>query len=191
MARSKHFKDDFDKWTKWKIENQRLKRYGQEKVVLNKFDDLAGLNEEFLNEVKYLSILFWAIGQNLNNPEKKIFFGALPYIAPEVLGGEEYTQAADVYSFGIVAYEIVTDLAMKICNGLRPKIPFHVPKLITRIIMCCWDARVTHRPTFKELYKLYNKLFKYYSDYYYEYNEITIQIKKAEEFSTSTNASIN
>ncbi|RHZ82407.1 hypothetical protein Glove_109g43 [Diversispora epigaea] len=115
----------------------------------------------------------------------------------KVLGGEEYTKAADVYSFGIVAYEIVTglspyydiphnkDLAMKICNGLRPKIPFHVSKLITRIIMYCWDARVTHKPTFKELY---NKLSKYYSDYYYEYNEIAIQIKKAEEFSTSTNA---
>ncbi|RHZ78271.1 hypothetical protein Glove_166g121 [Diversispora epigaea] len=25
-----------------------------------------------------------------------------------------------------------TNFAMKICNGLRPKIPFHIPKLITR-----------------------------------------------------------
>ncbi|RHZ76608.1 hypothetical protein Glove_195g19 [Diversispora epigaea] len=70
------------------------------------------------------------------------------YIAPEVLSGEkEYTKAADIYSFGIIAYEMITgfppypdlphDLATKICNGngLRPKIPFHTPKLITRIIM--------------------------------------------------------
>ncbi|RHZ82558.1 hypothetical protein Glove_109g35 [Diversispora epigaea] len=139
------------------------------------------------------------VGQNPNNPEKKIF-GVLPYIAPEVLGGEEYTKAADVYSFGIIAYEIVTglppyyniphnkDLAMKICNGLRPKIPFHNPNLITRMIMRCWDARITYRPTFKELE---NELFKYCVDYnetYYKNNKITIQIKKAEEFSTSTNA---
>ncbi|RHZ79981.1 hypothetical protein Glove_139g165 [Diversispora epigaea] len=77
------------------------------------------------------------IGTNPNNPEKKNIFGVLPYIAPEVLSDdEEYTKAADVYSFGIIAYEIITgippypdiphdeDLAIKICNGLRPK--FHL-----------------------------------------------------------------
>ncbi|RHZ87152.1 hypothetical protein Glove_40g27 [Diversispora epigaea] len=139
------------------------------------------------------------IGANPNNPEKKNIFGVLPYIAPEVLSGEEYTKAADVYSFGIIAYEMVTgfppypdiphdkDLAMKICNGLRPKIPFHIPKLITRMIMRCWDARVTYRPTFEELK---DELLKYYDDYcrYLEDrknkdSEIVIQIKKAEEFS--------
>ncbi|RHZ83801.1 hypothetical protein Glove_87g236 [Diversispora epigaea] len=140
------------------------------------------------------------IGENPNNPEKKNIFGVLPYIAPEVLSGdEEYTKAADVYSFGIIAYEIVTgfppypdiphdkDLAMKICNGLRPKIPFHIPKLITRMIMRCWDARVTNRPTFKELE---DELDKYYNDYRNyisegKNSEIGIQIKKAEEFSAN------
>ncbi|RHZ87166.1 hypothetical protein Glove_40g101 [Diversispora epigaea] len=137
---------------------------------------------------------------NPNNPEKKKIFGVLPYIAPEVLSGdEEYTKAADVYSFGIIAYEIVTgfppypdiphdkDLAMKICNGLRPKIPFHIPKLITRMIMRCWDARVTYRPTFKELYdelrKNFNDYYKYLEDRKNKDSEIVIQIKKAEEFS--------
>ncbi|RHZ43776.1 hypothetical protein Glove_856g52 [Diversispora epigaea] len=133
------------------------------------------------------------IGANPNNPEKKNIVGVLPYIAPEVLSGdEEYTKAADVYSFGIIAYEMIMgfppypdiphdkDLAMKICNGLRPKIPFHIPKLITRMIMRCWDARVTHRLTFKELN---------YDDYFRKVknkdSEIVIQIKKAEEFSAN------
>ncbi|RHZ87542.1 hypothetical protein Glove_33g97 [Diversispora epigaea] len=134
------------------------------------------------------------IGVNPNNPEKKNIFGVLPYIAPEVLSGdEEYTKAADVYSFGIIAYEIVTgfppypdiphdeDLAMKICNGLQPKIPFHTPKLITRMIMRCWDARVTHRPTFEELYDEFRKC---YFDYYNDKNsEIRIQIKNSEKLS--------
>ncbi|RHZ74203.1 hypothetical protein Glove_227g125 [Diversispora epigaea] len=141
------------------------------------------------------------IGANPNNPEKKNIFGVLPYIAPEVLSGEEYTKAADVYSFGIIIYEMVTgfppypdiphdkDLAIKICNGLRPKIPFHTPKFITRMIMRCWDARVTNRPTFEGLR---DELYKYCSDYkdYFEEGknkdlEIIIQIKKAEEFSAN------
>ncbi|RHZ83286.1 hypothetical protein Glove_97g82 [Diversispora epigaea] len=126
------------------------------------------------------------------NPQKNIISGVLPYIAPEVLGGEEYAKAADVYSFAFVAYEIITGippyhdvshdkyLAFKICKGLRPKIPSHTPKLITQIIMRCWDARTTHRPTFKELRE---ELDKYYSNYKNDSGEITIQIKKAENFS--------
>ncbi|RHZ74595.1 hypothetical protein Glove_220g49 [Diversispora epigaea] len=108
------------------------------------------------------------------NSQKNTISGVLPYIAPEVLIGEEYTKPADVYSFVFVAYEIITglppyhnvshdnDLALKICNGFRPKIPIHTPKLITQIIMRCWDARITKRPTFEELHK---KLNKYLEDY--------------------------
>ncbi|RHZ75091.1 hypothetical protein Glove_217g176 [Diversispora epigaea] len=71
------------------------------------------------------------IRTNSNNPRKKNIFGVLPYIAPEVLSGdEEYTKAADIYLYGIIAYEIIAgfppypdiphdkDLVMKICNGL-------------------------------------------------------------------------
>src|SRR6185369_8634495 len=135
------------------------------------------------------------ITENIKNSQKNTISGVLPYIAPEVLSGEEYTKAADVYSFAFVAYEMITglppyhdvshdkDLAFKICNGFRPKIPFYTPKLITQIIMRCWDARTTHRPTFEELYK---ELYKHYRDYNKNNrnnnNEITIQIKEAEEF---------
>lgn len=38
------------------------------------------------------------------------FKGMLPYIAPEVLRGEKYTSAADVYSFGMMMYEVLTGL---------------------------------------------------------------------------------
>ena len=45
------------------------------------------------------------------NENKKIY-GVLPYVAPEVLRGKEYTQASDIYGFGIIAHEI--------CTGLPP-----------------------------------------------------------------------
>ncbi|RHZ88839.1 hypothetical protein Glove_21g72 [Diversispora epigaea] len=134
------------------------------------------------------------VGKSLENSNKRNIFGVLPYVAPEVLCGEENTKAADVYSFGIVTYELPhdRDLARQICDGLRPKIPFHTPKLITRIIMRCWDARVTHRPTFKELEKELWKYHYYYKDNGYKNNyEITFQILKAAKFSKHLNNTMN
>ena len=57
-------------------------------------------------------------------------YGVMPYLAPEVLKGEQYTQAADIYSFGIIMIEILTgrrpfdgynfdaELAVMICHRL-------------------------------------------------------------------------
>src|SRR4051812_10585973 len=67
------------------------------------------------------------------NTSEKTIYGVLPYIAPEILRGQNYTKAADVYSFGIIMYEIISglppyydlshdeNLAIKICQGLRPR----------------------------------------------------------------------
>ncbi|RHZ85744.1 hypothetical protein Glove_60g130 [Diversispora epigaea] len=172
----------------------RLKNIHKLDIVHQDFHPGNILSSNFKVTIKISDFgLSKLIGINPNNPEKKNIFGVLPYIAPEVLSGdEEYTKAADVYSFGIIAYEMVTsfppypdishdkDLAMKICNGLRPKIPFHTPKLITRMIMRCWDARVTHRPTFEELF---DELKKYRKDYDNKDSEIRIQIENSEKLS--------
>src|SRR5207248_6978822 len=59
--------------------------------------------------------------------------GVLPYIAPEVLNGKQYTFSSDIYSFGIIMAEVSSgkppfherihdaSLALAICNGLRPE----------------------------------------------------------------------
>ena len=96
------------------------------------------------------------------NENKKIY-GVLPYVAPEVLRGKEYTQASDIYAFGIIAYEVCTGLppyhnmaheellAIRICQGLRPKANYKVPQLILNIIKQCWDADSSKRPKAEEL----------------------------------------
>ena len=105
---------------------------------------------------------------NQNSQTNKVY-GVLPYVAPEVLHGKDYTMASDIYSFGIVAYELITglppyhdiphgnDLALDICQGLRPKIPSYVPKLLTKLIVECWDAQPEKRPTSKKLFTIIYK----------------------------------
>ena len=73
-------------------------------------------------------------------------YGVLPYIAPEILRGQSYTKAADIYSFGIIMYEVISGLppyhdlshdeylAIKICHGLRPRFNIKVPQLIVDLI---------------------------------------------------------
>ena len=96
-------------------------------------------------------------------------YGVLPYMAPEVLRGHQYTTAADIYSFGVIMNEYLSEetphndishdyiLAVKVCKGLRPKISDDTPKLLVDWIVKCWDANVDNRPTAKELYQILKK----------------------------------
>ena len=81
--------------------------------------------------------------------KKNKVYGVLPYVAPEVLCSQPYTQASDVYSFGIIAYEILSGLppyydkkhdeflGMQICQGLRPQFQIKIPQLLEDLIKRC------------------------------------------------------
>ena len=104
------------------------------------------------------------VNENLNS--KKIY-GVIPYMAPEILCGKEYTKAADVYSFGIIMNEIISItppfnnephdhyLALDICRGKRPEIRNDTPDLLKNLIQRCWDAIPENRPTSEEISKLF------------------------------------
>src|SRR5581483_5483386 len=100
---------------------------------------------------------------SLNSNSKNVY-GVLPYMAPEVLRGKEYTQESDVYSFGIIMNEIISIvppfnkeshdelLALDICRGKRPKIREETPEFLKELIQRCWDANQENRPTSTEVY---------------------------------------
>jgi len=137
-----------------------------------------------------------------NDPLKKDLhtFGILPYIAPEVLCKREYTQAADIYSFGILMNEMATglppyndvshdvDLALKICQGLRPKVNHNItPKLFIELNKRCWDAKPENRPACQDLKYQFGKWFGVYESS--EYDEFWGQVKEIEKRQTSTSRS--
>jgi serine/threonine protein kinase len=127
--------------------------------------------------------------QPVNNDKNEGVYGVLPYIAPEVLRGYQYTKAADIYSFGIMMNEYLSEeipfnniphdhvLAVNICKGFRPKIFEGTPKFLANLIIRCWDAKAEIRPTSKELYQLLNK----WNKIEYEDNEIYFQMKEYEK----------
>ncbi|GBB99168.1 hypothetical protein RclHR1_03440001 [Rhizophagus clarus] len=77
---------------------------------------------------------------SLVDDEDNEIYGIIPYVAPEVLQGHKYTKASDIYSFGMIMWELMTgrrpfwdkshdmDLIIKKCDGLRPPIVTNAPK---------------------------------------------------------------
>ncbi|CAB5377439.1 unnamed protein product [Rhizophagus irregularis] len=86
-------------------------------------------NLNILNR-KSLFISDMGLCEDVNNTSKVKTYGVIPYIAPKVLRGKSYTQAADIYSFGIIMYFTATGKQpfnncahdQEICNGIRPEI---------------------------------------------------------------------
>ncbi|KAH9757515.1 hypothetical protein KPL71_016418 [Citrus sinensis] len=71
--------------------------------------------------------------------------GTYRWMAPEVINHQLYDQKADVFSFAIVLWELVT------AKGLRPDLPENAhPKLID-LMQRCWDAVSDNRPSFSEI----------------------------------------
>ncbi|RIB13031.1 kinase-like domain-containing protein, partial [Gigaspora rosea] len=102
----------------------------------------------------------------LNSEKKKIgVSGILPYVSPEVLGGSQYATASDVYSFGIIMWEILygspvfydrklrmQELQIQICcSDLRPPINKEAPRSCVNLMKECWDNDPKKRPSAEKL----------------------------------------
>jgi hypothetical protein len=83
------------------------------------------------------------------------------YMAREVLDGAPFTEKSDIYSFGLVLWELVTGelpyanldtlsndaFADIICGGHRPVLPADIPATLCSLIKECWADDPLARPT--------------------------------------------
>lgn len=89
--------------------------------------------------------------------------GTFQYMAVEVLANKPYSEKADVFSFGILLWEMVArklpffgmqpmQVGLAVLNqGLRPTIPPKTPQPLCNMMCACWNSDPQKRPSFAQL----------------------------------------
>lgn len=100
-----------------------------------------------------------------NKSKNKKNYGTIYYMAPELLKGDEFTSRADIYSFGILLYEMFSrkvayenlsdvDIIKSVVAGQRPHLEFlreDTPKEIVELMIKCWNQVPKKRPTSEDI----------------------------------------
>ena len=88
-------------------------------------------------------------------------FVPVRWLAPESLKYKKFSSASDVWSFGVVQWEMYfptripydelpdnMKCTLEICGGHRLSIPEEYPPMIQRIMKACWNSEPEKRPSF-------------------------------------------
>ncbi|XP_056283915.1 mitogen-activated protein kinase kinase kinase 7 isoform X2 [Pseudoliparis swirei] len=116
--------------------------------------------------------------------------GSAAWMAPEVFEGSNYSEKCDVFSWGIILWEVITRrkpfdeiggpafrIMWAVHNGTRPPLIKNLPKPIESLMTRCWSKDPSQRPSTEEIVKIMTHLMKYFpgSDeplqYPYQYSD--------------------
>jgi serine/threonine protein kinase len=93
-------------------------------------------------------------------------------MAPEVMSGGEYSEKADVYSFGIIMWELVSrqmpfaglntgQISVAVLQkGYRPPIPDKCPSHYSALMQACWHQAPESRPPFSFVVDQLNGMYQ-------------------------------
>merc|ERR1739844_509075 len=114
-----------------------------------------------------------------NNIYERKSEGKLPirWMAPESLYDNVYSTKSDVWSFGVLMWEVVTlgsvpypglqpsEVMKKVNAGYRLEKPEHCKRELYNIMVKCWEKEPKERPTFSDLVRDFEQLLVKEMDY--------------------------
>lgn len=102
--------------------------------------------------------------------------GSWAYMAPEVVLGHPYNEKVDVFSFGVILFEVLNRKLMlvdeikndprkdaqayaeRVARGFRPEIPRRWPEPLRDVISACWAQDPHMRPNFTAVVDIMEEL---------------------------------
>jgi serine/threonine protein kinase len=127
-----------------------------------------GSQDSFSTKIGDLGISKSATDSTGDNNEN---YGIIPYMAPEIFQGQKYTAASDIYSFGMIMWELMTgrrpfwdkshdtDLIIEIVDGLRPPIVTNAPEGYIELMEKCWHSDPSKRPTATDIFDKVGEMY--------------------------------
>ncbi|XP_061654039.1 ephrin type-A receptor 4-like [Phyllopteryx taeniolatus] len=100
--------------------------------------------------------------------------GKIPirWTAPEAIAYRKFTPASDVWSYGIVMWEVISygerpywdmnnqDVIKAIEEGYRLPAPMDCPVVLHQLMLDCWEQDRAERPTFSQILNMLDKLIR-------------------------------